>query len=194
MSYGLDATFRPISTWPGQMTRNRKRSRFDSPWAMTLDLLKTELRHIGARNIVIELALSESEIRGDGYPRAQARPEHPGVILSLESRHGPLRYPCDTFTDWQSNLRAIALALEALRKVDRYGVTKHGEQYKGWLRLSDGVANGRLAARGREIIRLLGSEKAALLATHPDHGGSPEDFRAVQAARGPLFDPPRAHE
>lgn len=183
MNYGLDATFRPISTWPGTMTRNRKRSRFDSPWNSTLDLLKTELRQLGARDIVIELALSEDEIRRDGYPRAQARPEHPGVILSLESRHGPLRYPCDTFTDWQSNLRAIALALEALRKVDRYGVTKHGEQYKGWLRLEAGASNG-VVARGRDIINRYGTVAAALKATHPDHGGHPDDFRAVQAARG----------
>jgi hypothetical protein len=29
-------------------------------------------------------------------------------------------------------VRAIALSLEALRKVDRYGVTKSGEQYKGF--------------------------------------------------------------
>jgi hypothetical protein len=36
---------------------------------------------------------------------------------------------------WQANVRAIALALEALRAVDRYGVTKRGEQYQGWTAL-----------------------------------------------------------
>lgn len=44
-------------------------------------------------------------------------------------RRGHLSYPCDTFTTLQDNLRVIALALEALRMVDRYGVTRRGEQY-----------------------------------------------------------------
>src|SRR5690606_24676973 len=63
----------------------------------------------------------------------QAKAAHPGVILSFDSKVGHLSYPCDTFTSWQDNLRAVALALEALRKLDRYGVTKRGEQYRGFL-------------------------------------------------------------
>jgi len=44
--------------------------------------------------------------------------------------------PCDSFRDWEANLRAIALSLEHLRAVDRYGVTtEEEEQYTGWLRL-----------------------------------------------------------
>ena len=48
-----------------------------------------------------------------------------------------MRFPCDTFTDWQANVRGIALALEALRAVDRYGVTQQAEQYRGWTALPD---------------------------------------------------------
>ena len=36
-----------------------------------------------------------------------------------------LSYPCDSYDDWQDNLRAVALSLEALRKVARYGVFKY---------------------------------------------------------------------
>jgi len=44
--------------------------------------------------------------------------------------------PCDSFKDWEANLRAIALSLERLRAADRYGVTtEEKEQYIGWLRL-----------------------------------------------------------
>ncbi len=141
---GFEATFRPISEWPGEATRDRGRSRFKATWAQTLKLLKRELEYIIKRGAtpVIEMALRESQIRVDGYPKANSTPEHPGVILSIDSRYGPLRYPCDTFDNWRDNMRAIALALEALRKVDRYGVTKRGEQYKGWKQLPPAGGSG----------------------------------------------------
>jgi hypothetical protein len=44
--------------------------------------------------------------------------------------------------DWQHNVRAIALGLEALRKVDRYGITRRGEQYAGWKALPAGIGIG----------------------------------------------------
>ena len=46
-----------------------------------------------------------------------------------------MSYPCDKYSNWQANLRAIALSLEALRAEDRYGVTRRAEQYKGWAKL-----------------------------------------------------------
>lgn len=115
-------------------------------------LLDRELTHLGARQVVIQLALGEHEIRRDGLPYSNARPEHPGVILTFErqvppsksptgkTRNDTLNFPCDRFTTWQENLRAIALAMDALRRVDRYGVTSHAEQYRGWAHLppSDG--------------------------------------------------------
>lgn len=88
---------------------------------------------------MIQLDLTDSEIRLDGLPRATAKPASPMVIVSFESRHGPLRYMTDVFLDWKANLRAIALGLEALRKVDRYGITKRGEQYRGWAALPAGA-------------------------------------------------------
>jgi hypothetical protein len=41
----------------------------------------------------------------------------------------------------------------------------------------------RTPARGRDLIRQHGGIKAALMATHPDHGGDPQDFADVQVAR-----------
>lgn len=125
-------TVRPIEQWPGELTRDRKASNFSTAWSSTVELLGRELRAIGGTDIVLQVAMTEKDFRIDGYPRAQAKAEHPGVILSLGSKVGPLSWPCDTFTTWQDNIRGIALAMEALRKVDRYGVTKRGEQYTGW--------------------------------------------------------------
>lgn len=134
----MEYTFKSVQEWVGNPTPHwkRQRSRFDSTYKQTLDLLERELRHLSAKQIVIQTYHYADDIRLDGLPRASARvPPNPGVILSFNSKHGPLSYPCDTFTRWEDNLRAIALALEALRTVDRYGVTKTGEQYKGWTAL-----------------------------------------------------------
>ncbi|OHU55951.1 molecular chaperone DnaJ [Mycobacteroides chelonae] len=135
-SYPTNMTLRPITAWPHQLTQERRRSNFSALWSDTLNLLDRELWYLGNghRNApaVLQIAMREQDFRIDGMPRATVKPEHPGVILNVESRTGPLSFPCDTFTNWQDNLRAIALALEALRKVDRYGVTQTGQQYRGW--------------------------------------------------------------
>jgi hypothetical protein len=175
----MSVRFRPIQHWPTEFSRTRNLSNpFRAGWSDTLTRLEAELAKLGAHDVVIEIALDESEIRMDGWPRANARPRHPGAIVSFDSKHGPLRYGTDAFPDWQANIRAIALGLEALRKVDRYGIGKRGEQYAGWKQIGAG-----LAERGRELIDEHGSESAALKATHPDHGGNREDFEAVVAAR-----------
>lgn len=131
--------------------------------------------------------VSESDIRVDGQLRASARPASPGIILAFESRHGPLKYASDTFDDWQANVRAIALGLEALRRVDRYGITRRGEQYTGWRQLTSGPAATITPDEARAIFdEYPGGWREALKATHPDHGGDPERFRRVQEARALL--------
>lgn len=171
---------RPISTFPPEFQASRQSSQFTAGWTATMELLQRELEKLRASEVVIELAVTEGDIRNDGWPRAGARPSHPGVIVSFDSTHGPLRYGTDAFPRWQENLRAIALGLEALRKVERYGIGRRGEQYQGWRQLGTGAISS--IARGRELIDKHGSVKAALIATHPDHGGDEEDFKAIQAA------------
>lgn len=182
----------PIQVWPVEPTKRRQPSRFDTPWRKTTVLLERELRFLSGKNILLQMAVEDHEIRLDGWIRASARPSHPGVLLTFDSKFGPLTYPCDAFTDWQSNVRAIALALEALRKVDRYGVTRRGEQYTGWKALPAEINGGPHAVLARwanwteDEVRE-SPKKAYLRAaqrTHPDKGGTAEAFGEVgEAAR-----------
>ncbi len=90
---------------------------------------------------MLQIDIREQALRLDGGLRANARPvDFPGVRISFESKHGPLTYATDTHEFWQHNVRGIALGLQALRAVDRYGVTKRGEQYTGWKALPAGQA------------------------------------------------------
>lgn len=137
--------FRPLGLWSGPETpRNqRRRSQFKAAYEDTLDLLFREAETLNARHLVLQVDLQPRDIRVDGLPRSNARyGNHPGVVVSFDSKHGPLRYATDAFEDWKSNLRAIALSLEALRAVDRYGVSKRGEQYTGWSALPASRAQG----------------------------------------------------
>ncbi|WP_165069693.1 molecular chaperone DnaJ [Marisediminicola senii] len=201
----------PIREWPGTLTAagDRRASPFSSTLTTTLKTLNREILAIvdtatQQRSAQLLIALPPGAFRLDGRPRADARPEHPGVIFSIDSRHGHLSYPCDTFTTWQDNLRAIALALEALRKVDRYGVTKRGEQYRGFAAIEATAMSGGFSdryaawqfimttARGEDgTAAPLDTVDAAVIAyairtakrkAHPDTGGDATTFHRVTAA------------
>lgn len=134
--YPPGMVLRPLEGWPRGFTADRKRSRFEASLSETVELLGRELRHLYQGHSgpsVLQLALREQDFRNDGMPRAGSSPAHPGVILSIEPPGVPaMSFPCDTFTHWHHNLRAIALTLESLRKINRYGVTQASEQYRGW--------------------------------------------------------------
>lgn len=197
----LDARFRPLDSWPGDKTpaHKRKESTFRASYAKTLDLLETELRHLRAKDIVIQAGFRLEHIRNDGWPRGSApRPQEPGVILSFHGKDGELSFPCDRYRDWEDNLRAIALGLEALRAVDRYGVTRRSEQYRGWARIeAPSPKVGRESALDlltsivqwpRNIVEqnVEAAIREAQIRTHPDRGGSHEMFVRVQEAKGAL--------
>ena len=76
----------------------------------------------------------------------------------------------------------IGLGLEALRAVDRYGITSRGQQYAGFRELPSATSEPSIS-RGQQLISEHGGTREALRATHPDGGGDAADFAAVMAAR-----------
>ena len=103
-----------------------------------------------------------------------------------------MRYAVDRFTEWKANVRGIALALEALRKVNRYGVAGRAEQYRGWLAIpaqTGGVDPYQLIAKWaqwpEDSVRSepCRAVKLAKRAAHPDSfSGSDDDYKAVVRA------------
>lgn len=197
-----------IRHWPEDVPLGGRFSPFSASWSDTMDLLGRELAKLDGGNVVLQMAVRDRDIRIDGRIRANARSaEHPGVILTFDSKHGPLSYPCGAFSDWRANVRAIALALEALRKVDRYGISGRGEQYTGWKQIPGAGKTGvtmttaraaevmcRLEGRGEVDYDSIIENPDAVRATylnaakrvHPDGGGSIDDFQLLQTARAVL--------
>lgn len=177
----MNYTFRPLPTWPYPETKPRRYGSFKVSWERTLTHLAYEIDRLDGKSPIIGAGFRESDLRRDGMPRGDRRQApylHPGVELSFDSRHGRLTYATDEFADWQDNVRAIALSLEALRAVDRYGVSKRGQQYAGWAQLG---AGGPDPARGKALVEQAGGIVAALKKHHPDHGGEQRDMVDVLA-------------
>jgi hypothetical protein len=178
--------FRPLGRWDGLETDPRRSSaEFRASWPDTLACLNDELRHLeAAEPAVIQVDVDEADLRLDGMLRARARVTHPGVVISFGSRFGPLRYATDAYEQrwsgvmpgWQANARAIYLALVALRAVDRYGVSKRGEQYTGWRAIA---APAPMFASADEAVAWMRGYAAELF--------GPEGATRWNGSLGPLY-------
>ncbi len=160
----IEFRFVALTTWPHQPCRSRKYSPFRAGYSDTLQLLDRELRHLRAKHIVIQADCDASMVRIDGQLRSGARLRGPGVIVSFESPKGAMSFPCDTYTDWQANIRAIAMSLEALRAVDRYGVTQKAEQYRGWTALPD-KSGDNIEAAAAAVVAMAGGMVSQVVAS-----------------------------
>lgn len=198
---------RPLRLWPGQLRRlsQRRRGPFSASWSQTQEVLEREARMIGGRELVIQLALGDSSIRRDGWPYANAKPDHPGVTIVVPgSNHGRLSWSTDRYLTWQANTRAIALSMEALRAADRHGVMQ-GRQYAGFRELSAGDTGEAWTPTVKEAAEYLAdvglgkrdawadvldapgiAYRRAARRLHPDVGGDPDAFRRLEQAKAVL--------
>jgi hypothetical protein len=176
----------PLGDWGRKVTKHRApRSRFTASWTDTMSMLTSEISKLGLRGVIaVRVDVQRGDIRQDGKLYARATAGFPGVVVSFQSRYGPLSYATDAYDYWQANVRAIALSLQALRAVDRYGVSKSGEQYVGWRAIGSGApatfASADEAIRWlRTVVDVPGSEglstklllRTAASALHPDRNG-----------------------
>jgi hypothetical protein len=203
---------RPINIWPGTETKAPRSSPFRSTYLQTKELLAVELDALNAieSSPLIEMFVDPAGIYADGSKlKAHVKPYKPGVILSFVRRvyvpgpgpigwkDQPLRYPCDAFDNWRDNLRAIALSLESLRRVARYGVFSV-EQMANRLALPEptGDDQKRTAAavflarhsgfNANEILNgkdLASAYREAAKRLHPDKGGDRDLWENLQLAK-----------
>lgn len=198
--------YRPLTLWTWPETGNRKPSPFRSTFSDSLARLRYEVMKLGGVNssAVLQIDVPAEQFRKDGQVFVNAVWHSPRVVLSLESQYGPLTYPCDRFNHWHDNVRAIALGLEALRKVDRYGITRRGEQYSGWKAISATstptmdsdtaaivVSNFHSTISAGEVLRDAEHARMAIRAavskTHPDvNSGDRSKYDNVDTARAIL--------
>lgn len=218
--------FRPLPAWTDPVTKHRTPHRFRVSFNESLTLLRDEVDRLNgqhaAAEIVLQVDVISGDLRQDGMLRANATVRSPGVVVSFGSQHGPLRYATDRFTStwagqmpgWQANVRAIALGLGDLRRLDQYGITSRGEQYAGWAQLGSGIAmpaamtraeaarfvwsliGDHWAGPGQDADRMLTDPefcrlvvRSAVKHLHPDVGGNTDQYQRVLDARTVLTNP-----
>ncbi len=202
----------PLS-WPAGWARTpafaRKRSRYELDFARSRDAIARSLRLMGARDVTIS---SNVPLRRDGLPRSGTRePEDPGVAVYwlVRDASGQLTrrvMACDCWRTVRENFRALALALEGMRAMERSGAAQVLDRVSQSLALAasaitagdasnggarDGGAERDLhwrdvlGVRGQAISReqLEDAYRALVRQRHPDAGGSHEAMTALNRAR-----------
>ena len=206
----IDLKFRPLAEWREPTELSNVRSQFRASYQRTLDLLEFELKKIHATDIVVEAGFARQDIRNDGWPRNGARTTHAGVVLYFRTTEGDLRFPCGTFRTFEANLHAIALTLENLRAIDRYGATAGHQQYLGFKAIAapgtaarqwsvDEAAQWLSDANTEHDISFVApvqlvtnleayrhAYRACAAVLHPDRGGKPEAWNELQSVKAVL--------
>lgn len=189
--------------WPPNTPRtkpgDRMHSRFGgrgqgqlSPYETAKGLL-SELDRLGAGHVVIT---SQLPTRHDGLPYSDGRSDDPGIAVWCVYRGRERVFACDQWRSHGENLRAIALSIEALRGLSRWGMADVAERaFAGFASLPAGGGDAtppRPAKRpwreviggawppldNAELLVLAKARHRALIKQHhPDRGGD-----AAQAA------------
>lgn len=193
----IDARFRPLPKWTRKPSLGYEKAHFRTAYNKALDLLEYELRKLNASDIFIEAGFSLEGLRNDGWPRGGQRPAHPGIVLYFKAGKTPMEFPCGTFDSFEANLYAIALTLEKLRAIDRYGVTLGHQQYLGFAALPQPeqptvesaaeYVSMNSGIRADVIIDdsalYQAAYRKAAMKLHPDAGGGAEGFYRLGNAK-----------
>ena len=217
--------YRRLTAWPPGRARvpliEQEGSPFRAAHDATIEQLERELRHVSAAGAAVQIDVeSARELRGDGGgPRIDARMRSSAVVLTFRKQiyvreqwnDVPVTFASAKFDLWQDNLRAITLGMEALRRVERYGITSAGEQYRGFAALPSSTTPAVSTDQAADIIRgrsmVDGATAQSILAsatvakeyvriarakTHQPESGARADHGRVHARPGSRARPWRA--
>lgn len=136
--------------------------------------LKDELGLLKAKAIILSTSIP---LRNDGLPYSKPPVDgDPGAAAYFQWRTRSYTIACDQYADVASNLRGIALVIEAMRAIERHGSTGMLEQaFTGFMALPSAnkpwtTVLGLKEGSSKEEIRT--KYRALALERHPDKGGS----------------------
>lgn len=192
--------------WPEGRPRTedwrRQQSKFNAGFARARDEVQRQVGLLVGRYSLREAGLVISTniaLRRDGLPLAgQAQPRDPGVAVYFTYKKRQVCFACDRWRKIEDNMHAVALTIDALRGIDRWGTGDMVEAaFRGFTALPPPGAAARPWWRVLEFIERPSSIAVAEQAYrrlagihHPDRGGSQERMAdlnaAIEAARSDL--------
>jgi hypothetical protein len=198
MTTEQDAIPRWPLEWPAGWKRtprySRKRAAFATNKVTTgrlsvsiaTDRLQGELDRLGARRATLSTNVS---LRLDGRPRSDEEPQDPGASIWFQFRGKATVLACDKWDRVADNIAALAAHIDALRRIERYGVGTIEQALAGYKALPADTAADWRAVFGftkdsRPTLDQVDSAyKAAARAKHPDVGGSDVEMMHINRAR-----------
>lgn len=166
---------------PETRTRKRKAPLTAADAAVRLE---AELERLGADDAKLS---TSQKLRIDGTPRSDlSEPTDVGAAVYFTLNGKPRCLACDRWTRVADNIAALAQHIDALRRIERYGVGTMEQAFAGYAALPATSADWPIVlgvpptATRDEILaahrRLAGEH-------HPDKGGRSEDMARINEAR-----------
>lgn len=183
----------PLS-WPDGWKRTdrhkRQRSAFRSRGgqltvAAAVQRLSGELGRLGATG---EILSTNVDVRLDGLPRSgQPEPSDSGAAVYFKLKGKDRCLACDRWNRVADNVAAIAQHIDALRRIERYGVGTIEQAFAGYTAIGHSAsADWWLELRVSEHAtweQIETAYRALAREVHPDAGGSHEAMARLNAAR-----------
>lgn len=148
----------------------------------------TEIGRFGDKNPIIS---TNMPLRKDGMPRAdylKRSISDYGVAVYFKYKEKQVVLACDRWTSIEDNLWSIALSIEAMRGLERWGVSDILDRtFTGFKALPEGPTPHSCwdvlnmpATKNADTVRRQYLDLAKT--KHPDGGGTKEDFHQLQEA------------
>lgn len=177
--------------WKRTTRFQRKPGAYKVPMSAARDDLLRSLKLLGARDLVVS---SDVPTRRDGVLYSNyLEPDDPGVAVYWLQKGQPRVMACDAWRKVHHNVRAIGLAIDGLRAIERSGASQILERaFAGFAALpAEAGANG--APPWRDVFGVTAGEftrdeiermyRAAARLRHPDAGGTHDAMAELNRAR-----------
>lgn len=181
-----DASFRELVEGPrgtdGSITK-RERA-VGMPTAVAR--LESQLEKLGADGPTLSTNI---KLNLRGVPYADQKPVDPGAAVYFRFKGRATVLACDSYRTVAANIAALAAHIDALRRIERYGVGTIEQALAGYKALpADTAANWRavfgFSADARpSLVELDTAFKRMAREKHPDSGGSEGDMLHLNRAR-----------
>lgn len=107
--------------WPAGRKRTQRptRSAFQTGAERAKNNLMREIRLLGGSSVILS---TNVKLRHDGFPYAnQKEPDDRGVAVYFKRYDKDMAFACDSWDKVGDNIHAIALTIESLRGIERWG-------------------------------------------------------------------------
>lgn len=169
--------------WPKTEPMRREGAKFKTTLPAALANLQRQIGLMGGKNIILS----------SNYTLGSANPKEPGVVAYFEWQSLKMAIPCDRWFRIEHNVQAIALTVEAMRGMERWGA-KHmiKAMFTGFKALPEKASGidpmavlGIETAHGQPITEQIITDafRRRCKTEHPDVAtGSEDKFRILREA------------